>query len=196
MTSKILKAIAISYLRFRKQYFLCGTEIGLFNSDVLCSNDKLSFEIEVKVSFSDFKADFKKEKHKYYNNTILDDKDNLSGYKIRKIKSNLNHVPNYFVFLVTQDIADDCLKYLELKPEYNKYGLATVKNVGAIFADNIIFLKKPKKLHNSAISENAKIVLLKRMSSELANFHIAQRYDIESANRLNQVCNTYLKNIK
>lgn len=68
-SSSEAKAALVSYLRFARQMPYVCTEVYITASamaDVAASNGKILVEYEVKTSYADFKADFKKEKHYYY----------------------------------------------------------------------------------------------------------------------------------
>jgi len=100
MTSDYLKTIALTYWRFKRGYYLCATEVraGSDIADVLVSNGKDIIEIEVKISYSDFLADYKKRKH-FYNDKIP-----MSDHYFLKA--------NKFYFLVPGEIGERCLNYL------------------------------------------------------------------------------------
>lgn len=63
------KSALLGYLRFQQQMPYVATEVTMpagSLGDVVCANSKVLVEYEVKVSMTDFKADFKKQKHYYY----------------------------------------------------------------------------------------------------------------------------------
>ncbi len=184
----------MSYLRFKKRCKYCCTETGLFNSDVGASDGKNLWDVECKITYRDFLADFnKKVKHQYYTGSIVEDNKNSSQYIKNKINSKLKHVPNYFIFFVEYEIAEKCLEFLNSKPEYSKYGLATVQKVNQIYSDNVRFLKNPRKLHNSVISASALNYLLNRMGSELCRYGLADRYLLEASSRFDLTFEKYNK---
>lgn len=67
VTADYIKAVVLGNLRFLKQVKYAATEAGRFNSDVLTINKNARLiEIEVKVTKSDLRNDFKKPKHRVY----------------------------------------------------------------------------------------------------------------------------------
>lgn len=204
--SNVLKGIALANLRFKKQCSIICSEGPCFNQDIIGLKDS-SYEIEIKTSYSDFIADFKKEKHLYYANPDEAQLYNLfksiSYYKTankyrlkslkRKIIANLCYVPNYFSYFVPFDLADKIANYL-VENNYTKYGVYTIKHLSCgIYADNMRVVKRAKKLHSNAIPEAFKADVLHRMSSELANFHINHRYLLEANNRVDYLCSKLSK---
>lgn len=68
MNSAEVKTKVLCFFRFggySTRMVHVATEAGPFNADVLVSDGKHIIEVEVKVSASDLKADFKKRKHIY-----------------------------------------------------------------------------------------------------------------------------------
>lgn len=100
MTSDYLKTIVLDYWIYKRGYYLCATEVrsGPDIADVLVSDDKEIIEIEVKISYSDFLADYKKRKY-FYNDKIP-----MSDHFFLKA--------NKFYFLVPAEMGERCLKYL------------------------------------------------------------------------------------
>lgn len=94
-----------------------------WESDFFCqSSSGYLIEVEVKISVSDFKADFKKEKHKY-----------LSGQDNSK-----KFIPNKFYYAVSEEIAS--------KIEVPKYaGLIVISN------NKTDFVKKAPLIHKEKI---------------------------------------------
>lgn len=79
------------------------TGSGLAECDVISvSKSDYIYEYEVKISKSDFKADFKKKKHSYMNER-------------KSVNESKNHyyIPNYFYFVTTENLVS-----LEEIPEY------------------------------------------------------------------------------
>lgn len=60
-----MKSACLDWLRFDRRCTILATEVGRFSSDVLGLGKSL-YEIEIKVSTTDFLADFKKDKHLRY----------------------------------------------------------------------------------------------------------------------------------
>jgi len=96
--------------RFQGQRFEECDVLSVTKTDYIC-------EYEIKISKSDFKADFKKEKHKLitenkFNETITLKK---AGNRIFEIVDPY-YVPNYFYFVVTENLIslEDIPKYAGL----------------------------------------------------------------------------------
>ncbi len=207
MSATILKATALANLRFKKQCSLVATEAGAFNADVLGATDKCIYEFEVKVSLTDLKADFNKPKHVFYNNTdpeqlyklLHGDEPSVNDFQKkryeRSIEYNLRSVPHYFYFLVPYELLADAVRYLHNNELAQKYGIAYVatNSRGSIYADGLSIEKRARKLHKQEVPKFVKDGILKRMSSELCNFHINNRYLVESNMRMKDLLDSYTK---
>lgn len=118
------------------------TGYGLAECDVISiSNSNYIYEYEVKISKSDFKADFKKKKHKL----MLERK--CTKYKMIKennqnIKDTIYLTSNYFYFVVPEGLVD-----ISEIPEYA--GLIYITE-GHFF----ITIKKAPLLHKEKASYN------------------------------------------
>lgn len=95
--SKTLRAICAAWLRYTKQCPIVTFERGLNHFDrpdvLAVTDDRRLIEIEIKISFSDFKADAKKDKW-------------------RRQKRGFTVVPAYFYYCVTEEIAPKVLPLL------------------------------------------------------------------------------------
>ena len=92
ISSTKIKAGLFNYFRTKKQFDCCATECGDFSADFLAVNKNNELiEIEVKISISDLKADFKKKKHEYYKN------------------ENKDFTPKYFYYCVPEYLVEDSL---------------------------------------------------------------------------------------
>lgn len=114
---------------------------GYNESDVFMIHKKnmLVTEYEVKISLSDFNADFKKTfKHWKMQNP-------LSGEH--------SHCPSYFYFACPKDLIR-----IELIPSYA--GLAYIDDLG-----NVDVIKKAPKLHSLPISQRALLGVLENLSA-------------------------------
>lgn len=103
--------MAANFLFYRKQCHIVSFERGLHpigNPDVIgVTKDKDLIEVEIKISFSDFKANFEKLSIKRYENMPI-------------------WRPHYFYFLVHPDISEKCLNHLQAIKTDIKYGLITI----------------------------------------------------------------------
>jgi hypothetical protein len=139
----------ISYLRFKRQWPYICTECGCpgdSKADVLASDGKSLMEFEVKISIADVRKDFEKvRKHELY-------------------KEAKPGTPNTLTYVVHESIAE---KATEILPA--EYGVISFRN----FRFNTIkVIRKAKKLHDKPVTPVTLLKMAKRMSSEIANFHI------------------------
>ena len=145
----------MAWLRYKKKCLVVTTESGRpLNGDVVGYDGKFIYEIEIKQSFSDFKADF------------------------RKIKKHQNMavekgMANYFTYLVVPEIADKCLEFLQ---DYPKYGLMIPEPDLAWHSCRI--LKSTRRIHNRSPHVRRIHDLQLRMASE----QMAMRLGMESIN--------------
>lgn len=155
LTSSKIKALLFSYFRFKRHYLGVLSEYQFFYSDDI--EDFIAFKddeivcVEIKVSKSDFLADFKnKQKH----------------------KNGLSHIDKFY-FCVTEELSDFAKDFLE--KSYPAYGLLVARNIKG---SEIMVAKTAKRLRKKLMyhqhifsgSNNAlRDSLILRMSSELAN---------------------------
>lgn len=157
--SDYLKHHIIGYFRLKRQFPIAVTE--LMSKDIVVG--KISngisplIEIETKISFSDFKADFHKEKHLHPENLHVDQ----------------------FYFGVVPSIADKCNAYLEsIKSPYGLISLGGKKYQDKNLMDemnlwdNFCVFRTAKKLPNPHPIEPH--LIFSRMSSEL--FRLENQY--------------------
>lgn len=149
--SKQIQALLFSYFRFKRQFLGVTSEIQLLKEDDI--EDFIAFKeneiigVEIKISKSDFLADFKnKKKHKKY---LTPD----SLYPLNK-----------FYFCVPIELSDFPEDFLS--KNYPFYGLLIVR------ANEIFVKRSAKRLRDkqdifSNTSLRDKLIL--RMSSELSN---------------------------
>ncbi len=157
MDSNYMKAHTMGYLRFQRMCIYCATECGDYSADILGYNGKELIEVEVKVSYSDFLADFKKKKHRAYK------------------RPRFLWVPHRFYFAVPEKIVEKCSLYI--KEKKLKYGLISVKenyfiDQQALFytaiENEVTEIKiSAKKLHENMIPGSILQKIVGRMSSEL-----------------------------
>jgi hypothetical protein len=150
INSDMVKIVVASYYRFKMRYFYTCTEYE--NMDVCACNGKYLTEIEVKISYSDLKADAKKTKaygklkHDFYSGK------NNSKYVL---------VPNYFYYCITEEMYDDGKSLKWIKENYPNYGIMWVKD----WREPII-TKRPTMLNKNKVGENILNSILMRISSE------------------------------
>jgi len=154
MESKTLKKALLCYLRFKRGMIYVATECGMFNADVLAIKDDKLIEVEIKISKSDFLADFKKPKHESYREADIG-------------------TPHLFYFCVPSDMSDYVLNYIN---SHNlPYGVMSVVSKVSSWKDAVSIVKSAKKIHNREIGKNTKDIIAARMSSEIANLYLKMR---------------------
>ncbi len=145
-----LKYRALCWLRLEQRCAFIATECGSFSADVLGINEKKMIEVEVKVTESDLKADFKKPKHYAYLKTL--------GSTWQQ-----QWVPNLFYFAVPEELVEFAKAYIAEKNA--PYGVICLKDFKVV--------KRARPLHDRPPSSHAKFVCALRMGSALLRFHEA-----------------------
>lgn len=145
-----LETKGMAYLRFKKTCQIVCTESPCLNGDVVGYDGKFIYEIEVKRSYSDFKADFKKvKKH-----------ENMATDK---------GLANYFWFLVAPHLEEKCLKYLDEEVDCKKYGLLIPSDKGFEY---VKVIRPARRIHDRPPHPTRIRNLQRRMSSELVNIRL------------------------
>ena len=136
---------AISMYLYEKQHSPITTRFtgyGLAECDVISiSKSNYIYEYEIKISRSDFKADFNKEKHKLMLERKCT-KTRMIKENNEKVKDTLYLTPNYFHFVVPTGLVT-----IDEIPEY----------AGLIYMDtdlNFEIIKKAPLLHKEKASNN------------------------------------------
>ena len=163
-SDKIKLALLLVY-RFDRGAYLVSTECGNYSSDVLAvEKDGRITEIEVKVSVADFKADFKKPKHKIF--------EHATTLKESVWDKKFAFVPHLFYFAVPESIVPDVLPLLMGKP----YGVISVPDIELqprlhwIQANKYLkVVKRASAMRVHKITEPERKVIIGRMSSEMIN---------------------------
>lgn len=160
-------ALLLSY-RFSRGAYLVSTECGNYSSDVLAVDKDGTFtEIEVKVSLTDFKADFKKPKHKIF--------EHATTLKEMAWDKKFAFVPHQFYFAVPESLVPEVLPLLMGKP----YGVISVPDIKFVPSMNWIqrmkylkVVKRASEMRKHKITEQERKVIIARMSSEMINAKI------------------------
>lgn len=164
------KSVLCHWLRFEKQCPFVATEAGFFNSDVLAIDKKNKLtEFEIKVSWSDFLADFKKPKHELFlggsPHSLMGHYETINGktekYPEKRILQRyLEFIPSKFYFVVTSAMKDSVLNHIE------KYGYP----YGVYVVEEGVFelTKRARVIHENGVTIRVKDVIALRMSSEIA----------------------------
>ena len=160
MTSNFIKMCLLNYFRF-KRGMLCATEVttreGLSDVTAVTLDKRLSYEVEVKISISDLKADFKKHKHRIIKKGAKD------------FKSYYYYFSNYFYFCVPEGILEKTMNIVN-QQNVPYYGIIKIiDNKKITPSGRVKFVKKSKASTGS--NDHLYNVLLKRVSSEVVNLH-------------------------
>ena len=149
MNSNLLKNKLLNYYRFKRNFYLCGTEVRhSYVADVLLCNDKEIIEIEIKISYFDFLKDFKKRKHI---KSVIPGEHN---YEFPYLNANKLY------FCVPADLKEKCFNYL--KENKLPYGLI-------VYNGDITILKTCKNINNlsTQLFNQIKRKIILRLSSEM-----------------------------
>ena len=160
--SEAIKTAVMCWLRFGRRYPYVCTEAGRFNADVIGATTKSITEVEVKVSKSDLRADWTKNKHAYYRH-------------VSPLYRGAGWIPNQMYFAVPESMKDFALE--QLASQNSKYGLMTF-NPELANDSALTCVRTAQKLHTAPPSPKVLENILLRMGSELTNFHIySHRYN-------------------
>ena len=138
VTSAILKNVLLSYYRYERGYSHVVTEF--FDADVVVSNQKITIECEVKISWKDYRADWSKKKH-------------TDNYKSM-------FKPNMFYFAAPEELALRIKDDLEQKS--SKYGVIAITKEGTVKV-----LRKASKLHTTKVADKILERMVARLTSEM-----------------------------
>ncbi len=142
---------AIMWLKLKKGCFLHCTEFGYYwRADAIGTNGTDLYEIEIKTSWTDFKADFRNKVAKH--ESFADPEKKIGGYH--------NYKPNYLWFLVTEDLKEKAVEYIKKEANPN-YGVLYMDKNGEIWS-----AKNVKRLHSEPLKERVKNQMIGRMSNE------------------------------
>lgn len=152
MTSSYMKALLLKYWRFERAYYNCAVEVpsNSGQSDIVVDNGKEVVEIEVKISISDLKADFKKKKFRYFSHP----------YHKRKY---WYFICNRFYYAIPEELCQEASKIISDMD--NNFGIIsvskrTIKNKG------IEIIKVAKKI-NETFPGCIRKTIMQRTSSDL-----------------------------
>ncbi len=147
ITADELKVAIMKKYVFEKHYELAASEVHY--CDIVITNIDANpiLEVETKISYNDFLADFDKEKHEKYLN--------LEGM-----------VPDYFFFGIPDYLEKQVLEFLA-NSKYDYYGVIVVNSVGFVTT-----AKRAKRFPTSSANRRQfKEYLLKRETRQLINFY-------------------------
>lgn len=154
ITTNEIKNELLKHYRFNKGFQYISTECC--ERDVLVSNGKDLIEIEVKVSWADYKRDFEKERYK---------RAKEKGLLIPEMP--YKGTPNYKYYAAPRELA---LKIKEdIEQNHPHFGVISVSTG---FCE---FIKRGKRVHDDPISEKNKDLIVARMASELITMRCKHR---------------------
>ena len=137
------KNAVLSYFRFTRGFPYVATEFQ--ECDVVVANEKEWIDIEVKVSWSDYRAEWKKSKHTKY-----EEGGTINGW------FNCNRR----FFAAPPKLAAKILE--DINESHPKYGVISIFS-----ATDVEILKRAEPRHKEATPEKILTGLVARMSSEL-----------------------------
>lgn len=152
---------ALRWLRIDQRCMFIATEVGNYSADVLGISEKKMIEIEVKVTFEDFKNDFRKYKHQLYNGVWNSSEEGIARNQ---------WIPTHFYFAVTPDLIEKVKDYLD---SMNKEQYKRVDHYGVIDCSTWNVVKRAKWIHKNPPNNRVKCTTALRMGSELIRFHEA-----------------------
>lgn len=176
--SEIIVYRMIQYFRYKRQVFDFGIETpvcGGYFADLALKDRKTEknhlWEIEVKISYSDFINDFKK---KYTKHKILNDPSPF--YK---------DVPNKFSFAIPSEATwiEKARDYL--KENYPKYGLIVVDlkgHLGNTFDNDLAIARSAKVLHDMHQNYDLSMPDIVYMTRRMLKFHFMTENRIAESN--------------
>lgn len=148
----LYKTNCLRWLRLQQRCAFIATEVGPYSCDVFGVSEKKTYELEVKVTMADLRNDIraKQYKHMNYRDTHMGHGRDLAWH------------PQYFYFVVTPDMVDEALCYVE-HPDIAKYGL--------INGETMAVVKTPRRLHDREPKSSVKFTMALRMGSDLIRFY-------------------------
>lgn len=176
VSSLQFKAVALGWLRYGRRMPLVMTEVGRWNADVMGFSSALAVEVEVKTSKADLKREFQTKiaKHWLYANA-----------------KDESHVPNFFYFLVPDDMADATVALVsEAAP---KAGIAVYDTTAApLSREAVRVVKKATKLKEGPPSRQMLTAAISRCSSELVNLY---QFNVDFLRRFEAEHSAHLENM-
>lgn len=175
--TEIIAASLMGWLRFGKQYHYVAREAGMYSCDVLGANTKNVIEVEIKVTRSDFKADWKKYKHQDYKKRKHSHTHTYPSGHQSKWKQ---HIPNQFYFACPEHMKDFAIE--QVKEHGPEYGVIILRdNVTEIpnylMWQGLKVVKKATFMHRKPPEPGLLTDIAARMSSDLAHIHFQRQME-------------------
>ncbi len=153
MSSLDMKSWLLSYLRYGRQFPIVATEFGDGRADVIGVRSRYLWEIEVKISISDLRAEENKQKKherflaaEYYSN------------RFNRL------LPNDFSFAVPVEISAKAKEIIE-----EEFPYAGLLEVGVNCTNwGVMVLKKPQRLHTKRLTARNLGYIVRGQSASLA----------------------------
>ncbi|MCK9467624.1 MAG: hypothetical protein M0P94_04835 [Candidatus Absconditabacterales bacterium] len=153
--TEFIKMCLFYYFRISKQCKYICSEFGKGNADIFAENEKSKkqYEVEIKVSKSDFNAEFVNKKC-------------YSSFKILKHSEGCDIYKNmYFYVCVPEELKEYTKKIFSSDKRFSSYGILTCDfNGKTTFKEKIKVIKIAKK---QSEYKDLKEKIISRMSSEI-----------------------------
>lgn len=176
MNSSELTTALLCWLRFGRQmpYSATEVEIGMYRADVFGATENESIEIEVKISISDFKNDFKNKQSKHL--------------KYQAGQDQWGTVPNRVYFAVPEKLQVQALEILiNQGPHYGLIVLTEDEYWAAVPWKRLKVVRRAKRLNKNKPTASFLKSVIARMSSEIAHFHMGQTMYSETMQRFKEI---------
>ena len=146
-----MKALLLKYWRFERAYYNCAVEVPFYSgiADIVVDNGKEVVEIEVKISISDLKADFKKKKFRYF--------------RFQDNRRYIYFICNRFYYAVSEELCQVATKIISDMD--NNFGIISVSK-RAIGNKGIKIIKVARKI-NDILPGRIREKIMQRTSSDL-----------------------------
>lgn len=174
MDSSTLKAAALAWLRYGKRMPIVCSEVGKWNADVLGVSKSSSIEVEVKISKSDLKQEFKTKASKHY--------------LYENCRDDSPNVPNYFYFMVPATLEEAACEVVGTNAPKAGIAIYHADSADRRLDHRVEIVKKPKKLKNGAPSRSLVSAAVLRASSELCGLYAANLAMRSSLTKLQEAC--------
>ena len=177
--TELIASAVMGWMRFGKQFHYVAREAGMFSSDVLGTNGKTIIEVEIKISMTDFKADWKKIKHLTYQEK-KDKNVGSSQYIVGHKNRNRwrKHIPNQFYFACPASMKDFAVE--QVRANAPEYGVIVMReNITGVYHGSmhkcLSVAKSAKVMHRRPPTEGLLTDIAARMSSDLINLRYQRR---------------------
>ena len=175
--TEMIASALMGWLRFGKQFHYVAREVGMFSSDVLGASPRTIIEIEIKVSRSDFRADWDKDKHQIYKEQKFE---HVHTYPNGTERRWQQWLPNQFYFACPAHMKEFAIE--QVKEKAPDYGVIVVEeNMMEIptFTQwkTLRTVKRAKFMHKKPPPPGVLTDIVARMSSDLAHMHFHRRMD-------------------